>query len=236
MIKEFAVWVPPFKLFVKQIFVSFISYVTLPFFHQNPNGVKIFFHNNYFNHPDGLIFDGATTGYFSKIERVFDFDTLSRYDIIDFGSGIGSLFYWIRSKKTSPHSYLGIDFAIEDFDLAQSASLKCSDIIGYESSPTTNSRLYFMCNVMCYLKNDQLESVLANLRAGDTLIIIEPTPNIFWDAHFHGIKPVYRTLDSTCGILCRNSFRIDNSIQDYFGKIKDIFFCPASYCICSVKI
>ncbi|GHS97385.1 hypothetical protein FACS1894139_04020 [Planctomycetales bacterium] len=237
MIKLKQNWLPKTKVLVMQLVVSAASFITLPFYKAVPDGVRKFFYANYCEKPDGLIFDGATLGYFSKIEHIIDLPNLGGRTIFDIGCGEGTLVQWLTSKNVSFKRYIGLDFAAIPESKIGNVEFLLDDAVNvgthYEQ---TDNQITFMVNAACYFENNIFENILCSFRRGDEIVIIEPSPNIFWDAHFNGVKPVYRKIAEVERILDSNGFSVLSDVQDYWVKTKRAFFIPLSYGIFARKL
>ncbi|GHU42225.1 hypothetical protein FACS1894190_11300 [Spirochaetia bacterium] len=235
--KEIVTWLPKNRLLVKQLWHSFLSFITLPFFHSHTDGIKTFFENNYYIKSDELIFDGSTFEYYSKIERTIDISVLNDYNIIDLGCGLGSLYHWLQTKNICAHSFTGLDFAIKNLLIGDNAVLindNLSNVNNYFFENTNN--IVFMTNALCYTDDVLFKNALRCMRNNDELIIIDPSSNIFWDAHFNGIKPIYRKVNRVMQMLIHEEFEIVNILQDYWFAIGGHHFFPLSYCIHAIKM
>lgn len=233
--KEKAIWLPNHKKFVKQIIVSFISYLTLPLFRKKNDGIRAFFKKNYYEKPDDLVFDGTSSGYFSRIEKLLDNKEMNNRVVLDLGCGQGSLLKWLNQNSIKFKEYVGIDFAIEPQETGN-VKFICGNIENVEEYITNHNIFVFMCNSLCYLEKSTFLKILSSFNHGTGLIIIEPTPNIFWDAHFCGVKPVYRPLHITCKILEDAGYTIISTFQDYYFQFGNFYGLGLSYGIYAIKM
>ena len=237
MIKLKQNWMPKNKLLLKQLLVSTASFITLPFFKSRADGVREFFYANYCDKPDGLIFDGTTSGYFSKIEVLVDLAILDKQVIFDIGCGDGALLKWIKGKNVRFKKYIGIDFAYIPTVTIVDTEFILDDAFNVSKHfKPYQKQISFMTNSACYFDIDLLDKILYSFRKGDELIITEPSPNIFWDAHFKGVKPIYRNLNKLRGILQASDFEILEEVQDYAVKLGNKYLFPLSYCIHAKKL
>lgn len=233
--KELARWLPSPMLFVKQIYVSIKSYLTLPFFVPQENGVQKFFKRNYYTAPDELVFDGSTKGYLSKINGIVNLDKWTELSVIDLGCGCGTLLKWILENGFSIAKYVGIDFSIKTEKGNGKYTFVNDNVNNFDKYIENKETIIFMCNSLCYIDDDTFIEILCKVQEGMTMVIIDPAPNIFWDAHFNGVKPIYRTREIVCSILTEQGYVIDNTISDYLLKIKSRYFGEISYGICAYK-
>ena len=237
MIKLKQNWMPKNTLLLKQLLVSTTSFITLPFFKPQPDGILKFFYSNYCEEPDGLIFDGTTSGYFSKIERVIDLKMLDKQVVFDIGCGDGTLLKWLRNKGVEFKKYIGVDFAYVPAIISEEAEFFLDDASNIDNHfEPYQTQTSFMTNSACYLDTSLLEQVLHNFRRRDKLIITEPSPNLFWDAHFNGVKPIYRKISEIEKILLFCGFEVLDKVQDYGIKIGSKFYFPLSYCLYAQKL
>lgn len=234
--KELASWLPNISLFLKQLCVSLLSYITLPFFRVKENGILLFFQNNYYVEPDGLVFDGSTTGYFSKIHHLLDLESLSEMEVIDLGCGQGALYKWFRKNNVFVKRYIGIDFSIKYTQLDDLSFLVCDDINNIRKYLSDKKTVITLCNSLCYINDDIFSAVLNSLCIGTHIAIIEPSPNLFWDAHFNGIRPIYRSQNSVCEYLRKHGFMIESVTSDFLFRLGDIYCSKLSYGIYAYKM
>lgn len=233
--KELAKWLPKTTTLIWQLLVSAQSFITLPFFKPHRDGIQVFFEKNYYIKPDGLVFDGSTQGYYSKIKKTFNIKNLSSCNIIDLGCGQGKLYNWLNEEGVANFNYIGLDFAIRDVKISDNSSLINDNLDNIGDYINDSKYMVFMCNTLCYITDAKFNKILHELKTGDELIIIDPSPNLFWDAHFNGVKPIYRKIDEIFLFLSRGSFKVSNATQDYFIKAGNRFIFPISYCIHAVK-
>lgn len=228
-------WTPRLKIYIKQLCVSSLSFLTLPFFTPTEDGVKQFFKANYYEKPDDLVFDGSNNGYYSKIELLPDFKMRENVSVIDLGSGQGSLYLWLKNIGITIKQYIGIDFAIKSRILDEHGFLVNDDIFNVSKYLLTSEDIIFMCNSLCYIDDVLFIEILDCLNKGNELFILDPVPNLFWDAHFNGVKPIYRKYDYVVSLLMNHGFCIKGTVQDYLFKIGNLYISPMSYCIHSQK-
>lgn len=232
-------WLPNRFIFWKQIFVSLLSYMTLPFFKRKDGAILEFFRKNYYEKPDGLIFDGTSSDYYSQIERMFPLDSFKESLIIDLGCGQGHFYKWLINKKISVYQYTGIDIAIDEQDLDKNAKIYSGSITQLNQISLhrfENIRRFFIfSNSLCYATDEEVASAIAFCQEGDNIFIIEPYPHLFWDAHFDGIKPIYRTDSETIKLLTQHGFAILFTSIDYIPFEKYFLFGQVSYCIHAKK-
>ncbi len=233
--KVVAEWIPGFKKYMRQLYVSAVSFITLPFFIPKKDGIRKFFISNYYEKQDDLLFDGSTNGYYSKIELLVDFKSWHNVSILDLGSGNGSLYYWLRQRRLSISRYTGIDFSIRNRNIDDCGILKNDDIANAYKYLSGSNDIIFMCNSLCYIEDGLFIDVLNSLYTGSELIIIDPSPNIFWDAHFNGVKPIYRKCEEVASILEEHGFFVEGVAQDYLFRIRRVFLSPLSFCIRCIK-
>ena len=203
----------------------------MPFVKIDDAGIQAFFHKNHNIDPDEHVFDGSTVNYFSKVKRLIDISSLADKSIIDLGCGKGSFYFWLLSNNIFPISYLGVDFAVDTKILGENAVIVKENINNQGVYQVEGNNLFFTCNVLCYLRNKELESVLNMPKVGDSVIIIEPSPGVFWDAHFNGIRPKYRKLKTMIQLLIDANYSIETVYQDYLFKICNNYYQPLSYAI-----
>lgn len=230
-----AQWIPGLKKYIKQLCVSSLSFMTLPFFTPKEDGVKKFFKSNYYEKQDDLVFDGSTNGYYSKVELLTDFKSWENVSVIDLGSGQGSLYAWLKSIGIPISRYVGIDFSIEDISIDEYGILVNDDISNVYDYLSNSNDVIFMCNSLCYIEDELFIKILEDLKSGNELFIIDPAPNLFWDTHFNGIKPIYRKYSDVVSLLKHYGFTIEDTVRDYLLKIGNLYISSMSYCIHSQK-
>lgn len=233
--KEQAKWIPKAKLFMKQIMVSIFSYLTLPLFKEKKNGIQEFFKKNYYVEPDGLVFDGTSSGYFSRVKYLSDTSILSQRTVLDLGCGQGTFYFWMCKNNIPVKQYIGIDFSIKTYKLNNNCKFICDDIINLRKYLLAEIHTVVMCNLLCYIDDNTFIKILSDMNSKDSVIIIDPAPNIFWDAHFDGVKPIYRTLENVCVLLKKQGFIIENIMSDYLFKIGTYYISELSYGVCAFK-
>lgn len=233
--KEKANWLPSMPLLIKQLFISAISFLTLPCYKPKENGIQNFFVDNYYVKPDGLVFDGSTKGYYEKVKRVISEGVLNNQIIVDIGCGRGVFYFWLVTERYSVKKYIGIDFSIRDRKVDEKCFLYNDHAANINKYISEECCILFMSNVVCYLSDSIFKDIMCSLRKGDKIIIIEPSPNLFWDAHFCGIKPNYRNIRDMIRLIEDEELEVINTVQDYFMRIGRRYLFPVSYCIYATK-
>lgn len=227
-------WIPNKYLFFRQLRVSLFSYLTLPFFKRKENGVQLFFEKNYSKEKDDLIFDGNTTSYYDKLDSKEIRDLLSEANVIDLGCGSASFYKWLKNNHVTICSYIGLDFAVENKSINAACEIVNDNLLNFTNYLLYEKNVIVLCNVLCYLTDDVINAILYKCPVETVIIIIEPSPGVFWDAHFDGIKPKYRNVNSIERMLQKFGFQLLSTIQDYLVSInKQLYFFPLSYCICA---
>ena len=227
-------WAPCWTLFIKQIYVSLISYITFPYYKKKENGVLLYFENNYYKKKDDLIFDGNTGKYYD-ILLSFDIQSiLLNANVLDLGCGQASFFFWLKDKNIKYKSYLGLDFAIKPSLSTEGCIIKRDNILNYANYLSGEIDVLLLCNVLCYLSDSDFQTILEESPVGCVVLVIDPTPGFFWDAHFSGIRPIYRKMSLVTTVLQQYGFCILERSQDYLMSImKQWYLFPLSYCICA---
>ncbi len=228
--KRKADWIESKFKFFKQIIITIKSIITLPIFKKKNSAIKDFFYNNYNVKKDEYIWDSNSNNYLNQILFNIEKDYLDDTKILDSGCGTGKFYEWLKDQNIKFRCYVGIDFAIKDSDLSMNAKLVNSDLKDYDYS---KYNLFIFINVFCYLNDIELQQVFEKIPLESKLIIIEPSPNLFWDKHFNNIKPNYRKLSNMLKRLYNFNFKINSISEDYFFKIINFYFSHASYCICA---
>lgn len=232
--KSKATWLPPIDVFLWQILVSIKSYLTLLFFSPKKDGVKRFFISNYHVKKDELIFDGSSNGYFGQIEKVLNLSLLEGGKIVDLGCGTGALYGWLQSKNINVQMYIGVDFA---YVAKTDGSVKIchEDNVSWVQDPSNYGYIFnaniIMSNSLCYTNDPDLLNIFSQCKNAKRIIIIEPYPNLFWDAHFDGVRPIYRKHPVVSKALRENGFSIKAISIDHIFSIRHRYIGPISYCI-----
>jgi len=228
--KRVANWLGSPTRVIRQLIVSCWSYLSLPISKFHNNAAQHYFTNLYKGKPDPLIFDGKDNRYFEQIEMVYDINNLAEKKVLDLGCGNGSLFFWLMAKKIVLQEYIGIDFAHPASNLGNNACITQRDIRDIQLNKT-NANTVFAINVLCYMSDELIDSVFQPLKKNSELIIIEPVPSLFWDAHFEGVKLFYRDNHKLKKILESKGWQVKNAATDYGCKFKGAYFLPLSYCL-----
>lgn len=238
IIKNKAKWLPSISKLCLQYLISFISYCTLPFFIPKDDAIKDFFKKNYYIKCDNFIFDGHTNGYYSQLDII----TKSQFDdkrIIDIGCGQCGLYHWLNQNGIKYKQYIGIDFAMEECQLSSNDFLYNKSVYeffrseNYLNEKTEN--IYFMVNSICYLSDKELNCLFEKIDTKDKVVIIDPNPNLFWDAHFSGVRPIYRNINNMISILTKYNIEIIQSSVDYHWKFEKKYMDALSYMIFASK-
>lgn len=229
-------WIPGFNLFIKQLGVSFVSYITLPFFKKKDNGVLLFFEKNNDQKKDELVFDGDTGNYYNKINNSEIINILSNANVLDLGCGNSSFYFWLIDKHIPFKSYIGLDFAAKKSISLEKCLIVKENLLNFSKYLSIGKNVILLCNVLCYLTDDELILLLEKIPTNSFILILDPAPGLFWDAHFSGIRPNYRKIKSVIRILQLHSFFVNNTTQDYLVSLNDaVFLFPLSYSICAKK-
>ena len=232
--KRVANWLGTPSRVVKQLIVSIWSYLTYPISNFRQNATKLFFCNLYKGKADPLIFDGKNYRYFEQIDMVYDIKNLTQKSVLDLGCGNGSLLLWLTTKQISLKEYIGIDFAHIDSKLSNNAKIIQKDIADIQINET-NANIIFAVNVLCYINDATLSSIFESTKERTELIIIEPIPSIFWDAHFDGIKLYYRNSHKLISLLASKGWHVKCTAIDFGFKFFDNYLFPLSYCLLLVS-
>ena len=219
----------------KQFAISFWSRVTLPFVSYKENAAKDFFREIYNGKTDPYLFDGKSQQYLHQVLNVVELNALNRLRVIDIGSGNGVLYHWLVQNCVKLQSYLGIDFAHRSESIDSVAQILNADVINLGSRDLHNADICVLVNCACYLDSDRLNHLLSNLPVGCQIIIIDPIPGLFWDAHFDGVKLFYLSYKKMSDLLYRNDFIIERKSVDFHIKFLSFYFNPLSYCLRATK-
>ena len=86
-------------------------------------------------------------------------------------------------------------------------------------------------NIFVYLSTKEIDSFLSKINRDTRLIVIEPTPGIFWDKHFEGVKLYYRKLNTLIEETNIEKSTLTSHSTDYGISIFNKFYLfPLSYC------
>lgn len=236
IIKRKANWLEFDRLMLRQYWVSMLSFTSLPFAKFEEDAAKKYFTKIYNGHFDPLLFDGKKGKYLEQIDLVLKLDEIKNKTILDIGCGNGIIYKWLSDKNTSIDNYIGFDFAHQDLTIGENARILNTDIINVDFSKYKESNLYFLVNSMCYLNDEKISHILRGVNKDDELIIVDPIPCLFWDAHFDGVKIFYRTPNKVIEMLLSFGFSVSQFSTDYQIKIKNKYFVKLSYCLKARKI
>lgn len=233
-----ALWLPSASKLIIQILLSLWSYLTLPFFHENKNAILKFFQNNYYQKSDDSIFDGNNRNYYSQIERTYNLRDLENKYLIDLGSGPGALYHWLKKKRINFLRYEGVDFAVNNHMLSQNAFIIQENMINYCESKYEQKRqkTIFMSNSLCYITDEEFIRIINVFNSRDEMVIVEPSPNLFWNIHFNEIKPKYRKMQYVINILQNSGWEIKAASGDYLIKWNNKYLSKVSYLIFANKL
>lgn len=231
--KNKATWLGSRTRIIKQIVVSMLSFITLPFARHNDKAIGEYFKKVYYKKPDPLIFDGNELAYYNIIDLVVMSSEFSLKNIIDIGCGKGSFYKWLKSSSKNFSSYLGIDIALRDTQLTENAKIVNCDVLSY-SEKLPHNNFVVLINSLCYFSEDRMLNVFTN-KDICSLLLIEPVPSLFWDAHFSNIKLFYRNPVFVKDLLVDYGFEIIDMAVDYGIKNNHVCLCPLSYCIYAIR-
>lgn len=232
--KSKAQWLPSKKMIFQQVLVSFWSYITLPFFKSKDDATCSFFKKNYTEKPDPLIFDGHSNNYFNQIFSLIKCPKLYNRTIIDLGSGTASFYEWLLDNGARGIKYIGVDFALESRRLDYRSEIISGDLKNIDLTEIERP-LVMISNVLCYLNTDSVRQVFNKLPINTDILILEPYPCLFWDAHFAGIKLNYRKPKKICTILETVGYEISSINVSHGIRLFDHLICPISYVLYAHK-
>ncbi len=229
--KQKANWLGNKKKILRQYFVSLWSYITYPFKRKRIVATQKYFSNIYNGKiQDDLIFDGNSGGYYDKI-KALQLSKKKYSTIFDCGCGIGFLYRFLNdSKIITFDNYIGIDFAVqEDQELADNAKIIKSNICDYDFS-NVNNGLIVLCNVICYLSNDELNTIIQKAQQSICdILVLDPLPGLFWDATFDKVKLHYRSFKKMNSLMATYNYTNTMVVKDYLWNIGKCYFTPLSY-------
>jgi len=228
--KRVANWLGSPVRVIQQLIVSCWSYLSFPFSKFHDNAAKIYFMNLYAGKPDPLIFDGKDSRYFEQIEMVYDIRNLAKKNVLDLGCGNGALFLWLENKRAFPKEYVGIDFAHPPSNFGDKAYSVQKDLRELQIGET-NADVVIAVNVLCYLNNYTMDFMFEPTKSGTELIIVEPSPSVFWDAHFDGVELYYRNHLKLTEYLKSKGWQVKRESIDYGFKFIGKYFFSLSFCL-----
>lgn len=235
VIKRKANWIKFNTLTLRQYFIGILSYITLPFATFKKGAIKVYFEKIYNGFRDDFLFDGKRGLYFEQLLFLIKDKDFKKANIIDLGSGNGALYFWLLNNGFNFDKYIGYDFAHKDFLINDTASIINIDITKIENDSQPPNSVYFLINVLCYLDKTQIQEVFNKLKPTSSLIIIEPVPSVFWDAHFNNVKIHYRKRDEVVYFLKEREYSVFSSSVDYLFQFKKLHFLPLCYSIYAYK-
>jgi hypothetical protein len=232
-----ATWLGPLNRVVKQFLVSILSHLTNPFCRIQKGALKKYFISIYTQSSfDDLLFDGKDGRYFDKIQDVYRLHDIKKSNLIDIGCGDATFYYWLKSIRSIPITYLGIDVAHPSQTINNSAKIVNLDVIDYSlKNKSIQPSLLMMSNSICYMDDDRFNFILKNSSDGTETLIIEPIPSLFWDAHFSGVKLYYRNVPEIILRLQTYDWVVCNICIDYMIYNTYISKIPLSACIYAKK-
>ena len=148
-----ATWLGPLNRVVKQFLVSILSHLTNPFCRIQKGALKKYFISIYTQSSfDDLLFDGKDGRYFDKIQDVYRLHDIKKSNLIDIGCGDATFYYWLKSIRSIPITYLGIDVAHPSQTINNSAKIVNLDVIDYSlKNKSIQPSLLMMSNSICYM-------------------------------------------------------------------------------------
>lgn len=223
-------WLGNKKKIFKQFFVSLLSYISYPFRKKNNKAAKKYFTSIYDKSLcDELIFDGNNSAYLDKVKILFSKDVCFNV-VYDCGCGEGSFLCFMKLNHWKYSNYIGLDYAIKDKNISINEKILNADFVEYDFNFNGDNSLFVFVNVLCYLSNDEIETVLKKIRGeGKTLLIVEPIPGLFWDATFSGVRLYYRSIKKLSKLLNKYGFEKTHCSIDYMIKFKNSYMFPLSY-------
>ncbi len=161
---------------------------------REPGAMASYFQSVY-SKPENLrVMDGNETEFLEQIFSVVTPTELSSLPLVDIGCGRGQLYGYLLKKGVPPPSYIGFDAGHPSQALPPNGQIINREI-GIQSILNELPKETFkVCaiNSLCYMKDLKiLQSILGNKFCTE-IIILEPTPGIFWDVYWKGIRPKYR--------------------------------------------
>lgn len=231
--KAKAAWVRPLP-FVQQICESLLALMRVAPKNYSQEAIRNFFQNHREKEPDPFVFDGSTDGYCQQIIPILPDSMANQY--MDLGCGSAKLYDFLNSRLIPFRKYVGVDFAPTssqsiyrlDFEIINT-TIQDESIVEL-ALPGTH--LVFI-NSICY--QDRLDKILLLQHAArsreNSLIIVEPFPGIFWDKHFSGIRPKYRSMPELIGELENMGWRLQKQAIFYLFKLGPLWIWPLTYAV-----
>lgn len=194
--------------------------------------IRDFFRKHRAAEPDPFVFDGALDGYCQQIIPILPASIANQY--LDLGCGDARLYEFLTKRSIPFHKYIGVDFALDselmcsrpDFQLVD-AKMQDRALVDLLASDT---HLIFI-NSICYQERLDEIPVLSQAAkcCGNSLIILEPFPGLFWDRHFSGIKPNYRNPCELKMEMISMGWRPQKEAIFYLLKIGSKWIWPLTY-------
>lgn len=232
-----AEWPKNHPNFWLQMRVGILSHL-LPLFNFKRNGnIQFFFKNHYGNKADPLIFDGNSSEYLSQLYPfIKNIDSIE--NIIDLGCGEGALYHFLKKMKIGFSKYIGIDFAIPKTLLGSDATIQEADFTNKETVHfLTSKSILIAVNTFCYINKITEIPIIrsSNEKNADQLLVLEPWPGWFWDRHFDGIWPNYRSPQELSRNLSEIGWEPINQINFYYFCLFGVYVMPLSYAMAFKK-
>jgi SAM-dependent methyltransferase len=234
--EEQARWLGSWSRVARQLLVSLRSHITYKFADQKEGAAERYFRSIYSGtRYDDLLFDGKDWAYYQKLTKIINMDMFGEAQIIDVGCGNGSLYRWLQRDNRSPRMYSGIDIAHPDVEVDASASIHCADVLTVDFGNIVDSRAVLaLVNSLCYLDDERFSHLLHQSNYISELIVVEPVPGIFWDAHFDGAMLYYRHPETLLARLTETGWIPQAVAVDYLVALGSIKMVPLSICIHAV--
>lgn len=199
---------------------------------HSQEAIRAFFREHRANQPDPLVFDGALDGYCQQIIPILPASAANQY--LDLGCGDAGLYEFLRRRSIPFRNYIGVDFAVGSAVACGRSDFQIIDARiqdkALEKLVLPGTHLVFI-NSICYQENLDEIPVLSHAarHCGNSLIVLEPFPGLFWDKHFSGVQPRYRAPFDLIVQLESMGWRPQKEAVFYLFKMGSTWVWPLTY-------
>ncbi len=200
---------------------------------RKPGAVTSYFQSVY-SKPENLrVMDGNETEFLEQIFSVATPTQLSSLPLVDIGCGRGQIYSYLIKQGKSPPSYIGFDAGHPSQAIPPNGQIINREIGTQSIENELPKEPFKVCaiNSLCYMNDLKiLQNILDNKFCSD-IILLEPTPGIFWDVYWKGIKPTYRKPHRLKRELRTWGYQATSLCQFYYKKTLFGWFWELCYAI-----
>ncbi len=228
--KSLAKWPQTNPHFWKQMRTGVLSHIFGPNTKEQKLEIQTFFQSHY-KQVDQLVCDGNTNGFLSQLNELGLFNVKTSH-ILDLGCGNGSLYRYIKDIGVDIPQYTGLDFAVSGKRLDSRAIICNIDLRNSQAvNLLANENTIFAINTFCYLESLSNIPVLksSGRKTNNYLLVVDPWPGLFWERHFNGIWPTYRSPEKLIKEMSEIGWKPNQQVNYYLVRLFGKFFFPLSY-------